>query len=137
MATGREHRPPCHVQALNTMDLTLTVAHALTRVVRHPGRSHHRGHIDTIGLVQSPGPDPRRHVRRRQIQPSKSVFHRTSEGEDRYERMGRGFHESLRAGYRHLARSEPERCCLIDASVDADAVAARVWEDVAPLMETV
>jgi len=62
---------------------------------------------------------------------------RTSEGEDRYERMGRGFHESLRAGYRHLARSEPERCCLIDASVDADAVAARVWEDVAPLMETV
>lgn len=62
---------------------------------------------------------------------------RIGEGEDRYERMGRAFHESLRAGYRQLARSEPERCCLIDASVEADAVAARVWKDVAPLLEAV
>jgi len=62
---------------------------------------------------------------------------RVGEGEDRYERMGRPFHESLRAGYRQLARSEPERCRLIDASADTETVAERIWSEITPLLEVV
>ncbi len=47
-------------------------------------------------------------------------------GEDRYEQMDRGFHERLRAGFHDIVAREPQRCVLIDAAGDADAVAARV-----------
>ena len=42
--------------------------------------------------------------------------------EDRYERMGVAFHERLRAGFLEIAEKEPDRCVLIDAAKDADAV---------------
>jgi dTMP kinase len=38
------------------------------------------------------------------------------EGHHRYERMDVSFHERLRQGYREIARSDPERCVLIDAA---------------------
>ncbi len=47
-------------------------------------------------------------------------------GDDRFERMGSAFHETLRAAFREIAAEEPQRCVLIDASADIDAVAARV-----------
>jgi dTMP kinase len=47
--------------------------------------------------------------------------------EDRYERMDRGFHDRLRAGFLDIAAREPERCTVVDAAQDADAVAAAVW----------
>ncbi|GAB4361450.1 MAG: dTMP kinase [Kiloniellaceae bacterium] len=47
-------------------------------------------------------------------------------GEDRYEQMDLGFHERLRAGFHDIVTREPQRCLLIDASGDAEAVAARV-----------
>jgi dTMP kinase len=34
----------------------------------------------------------------------------------RFERMGRDFHERLRRGFQEIARSEPQRCVLIDAT---------------------
>ncbi len=37
-------------------------------------------------------------------------------GEDRYENFDRAFHERLRAGFQEIARQDPERCRLIDAS---------------------
>ncbi len=43
-------------------------------------------------------------------------------GDDRYERMAVAFHERLRAGFLEIARDEPERCIVIDASAAADAV---------------
>lgn len=43
-------------------------------------------------------------------------------GEDRYERMGSEFHQRLRDGFLDIARRNPERCCLIDATMDIDAV---------------
>jgi len=46
--------------------------------------------------------------------------------EDRYERMDRAFHERLREGFLDIARREPERCAVIDAARDAEAVAADV-----------
>lgn len=48
------------------------------------------------------------------------------EGEDRYERMGRDFHERLRQGFLDIAASEPERCCVIDASGPIDQVAETI-----------
>lgn len=47
-------------------------------------------------------------------------------GEDRYESMDIAFHQRLRDGFHDIARQEPDRCKLIDASGDVDAVAERV-----------
>lgn len=45
---------------------------------------------------------------------------------DRYEQMDTAFHQRLRDGFLEIARSEPDRCVIIDASADADTVAARI-----------
>lgn len=44
--------------------------------------------------------------------------------EDRYERMGGDFHQRLRDGFLTIARAEPARCAVIDASGDEDTVFA-------------
>ena len=44
-----------------------------------------------------------------------------SSGEDRFERKDGAFHERLRQGFLDIARREPQRCVVIDASGDADA----------------
>jgi dTMP kinase len=46
--------------------------------------------------------------------------------EDRYERKGLAFHEKLRAGFLEIARNEPSRCILIDASQSVE----HVWRDI-------
>jgi dTMP kinase len=48
------------------------------------------------------------------------------DGEDRYERMGHDFHERLRQGFLDIAAGDPERCVVIDASVDIDTIATAV-----------
>jgi len=60
---------------------------------------------------------------------------RRAGGEDRYERMDRAFHERLRGGFLAIARSEPGRCVVIDASPDEDAVHAAVIAAVAGRLE--
>ena len=47
--------------------------------------------------------------------------------EDRYERMGVAFHERLRQGFHEIARRDPKRCRLIDATGTPDAVASAIW----------
>ena len=42
----------------------------------------------------------------------------------RFERMGRDFHERLRQGFREIARAEPERCAVIDATAPLATVQA-------------
>jgi dTMP kinase len=49
---------------------------------------------------------------------------------DRFESEGREFHERLRQAYLDLARAEPERCVVVAADAEVDAVAARVWDAV-------
>jgi len=46
--------------------------------------------------------------------------------EDRYERMGMDFHESVRSAFLDIAAAEPARCAVIDAAGDIDAVAADI-----------
>jgi dTMP kinase len=51
--------------------------------------------------------------------------------ETRYESLPRAFHERVREGFLTIARNEPERCAVIDASQDIDAVAASIARVVA------
>jgi dTMP kinase len=51
--------------------------------------------------------------------------------ETRYESMPRAFHERVREGFLTIARNEPERCAVVDASQDIDAVAASIARVVA------
>ncbi len=53
-------------------------------------------------------------------------------GEERFEAKGAAFHERLRAAYLEIARAEPGRCVVIDATAALDAVEAAVWTAVAP-----
>jgi dTMP kinase len=54
-----------------------------------------------------------------------------SHAEDRYERMDRSFHERVRTGFLEIARGEPERCVVIDATGNLERVTALVSEAVA------
>lgn len=46
---------------------------------------------------------------------------------DRFEAEDVSFHKRLREAYRQIAREEPDRCVLIDASDSPAEVHARVW----------
>ena len=47
-------------------------------------------------------------------------------GDNRYERMGAAFHERLRTAFLEIAVGEPDRCVVVDADADLEAVAARI-----------
>lgn len=47
-------------------------------------------------------------------------------GEDRFEEMGEGFQQRLRAGFHDLATDRPDRCFLINGARDPDEIAADV-----------
>ena len=51
-------------------------------------------------------------------------------GEDRYERMPADFHQRLRDGFLEIARREPERCVVVDATPGADSVHAAIVDAV-------
>jgi len=46
--------------------------------------------------------------------------------EDRYERMGADFHQRLRDGFLDIARAEPMRCQIVDATDSIDGVHAQI-----------
>ena len=45
------------------------------------------------------------------------------------------FHQKVREAYHDLARTEPERVKLIDASLAPEQVAEQIWRLVEPLLE--
>ena len=51
-------------------------------------------------------------------------------GEMRFESKGLAFHQRLRDGFLGIARAEPGRCALVDATGSMDAVEAAVWSAV-------
>ena len=55
-------------------------------------------------------------------------------GEDRYERMGRDFHERIRQGFLDIAAKHPDRCRLIDATGAEDQVAAAIMAALGDLL---
>ena len=54
--------------------------------------------------------------------------------EDRFERMERDFHHRLRDGFLQIAKAEPTRCRIVDASADLEIVAERVFETVTAVL---
>jgi dTMP kinase len=46
---------------------------------------------------------------------------------DRFESEDVRFHQELREAYREIAAADPNRCVLIDATADPNAVAAQIW----------
>lgn len=50
--------------------------------------------------------------------------------ETRFESKGAAFHARLRQAFLDIARAEPDRCEIIDATQDIDAVEASVWRAV-------
>lgn len=55
--------------------------------------------------------------------------------DDRYQQQDTSFHETLRKAYLGLARDEPQRFRVIDASRSADEVAAQMEGEVAQMIE--
>jgi dTMP kinase len=51
--------------------------------------------------------------------------------ETRYERMDVAFHERLRRGFLDIAKREPKRCAVIDATQGVEAVTAQMLQAVA------
>ncbi|HEY3813819.1 MAG TPA: dTMP kinase [Caulobacteraceae bacterium] len=51
-------------------------------------------------------------------------------GDARFEAKGLGFHQRLRDGFLEIAAMHPDRCAVIDAAADPEAVAERVWREV-------
>ena len=49
---------------------------------------------------------------------------------DRFERETLAFHRAVRNGFLDIAAREPARCAVIDAALEPDAVADRVWSTV-------
>ena len=60
---------------------------------------------------------------------------RGTPGEDRFERKGTDFHQRLRDGFLAIAKAEPDRCRVIDASGPVEATADAVWCHVKPLVD--
>lgn len=50
---------------------------------------------------------------------------------DRFESQDDAFHDRLRHAFLAIAAAEPERCAVVDASLDPDAVAQAIWQVVA------
>jgi dTMP kinase len=48
-------------------------------------------------------------------------------GEARFEAKGTEFHQRLRDGFLAIAKAEPERCSVIDATQPMDGVAEAIW----------
>ncbi len=46
---------------------------------------------------------------------------------DRFEAEDLRFHQGLREAYRQIAKDNPDRCVLIDATADTATVAASIW----------
>ncbi len=57
----------------------------------------------------------------------RAAARRGSGAPDRFESEDVQFHQALRDAYSEIARTEPERCVVIDANADVNTVAAKVW----------
>ena len=51
--------------------------------------------------------------------------------ETRFEKFDLEFHERMRQAYLAIAKRDPMRCEVIDASADEDAMAKDIWNTVA------
>src|SRR5258708_5695136 len=57
----------------------------------------------------------------------RAATRRGSGAPDRFEAEDIKFHQDLRDAYRQIAADDPQRCVLIDANTNPEAVAAQIW----------
>ena len=63
------------------------------------------------------------------LDPEKGLLRKGSGyGNDRFEREALDFHHRVRQGYLEMARSEPKRWLILDASASPQIIADTVWE---------
>lgn len=55
--------------------------------------------------------------------------------EDRYERLNLKFHERLRQGFLNIAKSDTNRCRVVDSAQDIDSIAAQIQKSVDLILE--
>ena len=53
---------------------------------------------------------------------------RSDGSEDRFEKKGFAFHQKLRRGFLEIARKDPQRCLVVDASQSLEKVAEEIWK---------
>jgi dTMP kinase len=71
---------------------------------------------------------------KRAFQRNRSLGTRGEASQDRFEREAAAFHEAVRRGYLELARLEPDRFVIIDASPGPDEVESIVLQALGPLL---
>ncbi len=59
---------------------------------------------------------------------SRAAARRGKGAPDRFEAEDLKFHQDLREAYKQIAADDPQRCVLIDANTNADAVSEQVWK---------
>ena len=56
------------------------------------------------------------------------------EGQDRFEREEKDFHEAVRQGYLTMAKEDPERIVVVDGTLNEDELEAVIFEHVKPFL---
>lgn len=79
--------------------------------------------------------DPEEGLRRSDRRLAAEQFQVKEEREDRYEQLDIAFHERLRRGFLEIAGKEPERCHVISALQDIDAVSGQIADIVREKLE--
>lgn len=62
------------------------------------------------------------------------AFSRKKDTRDRFEMEAAEFHRQVRIGYLELAKTDPERWCVIDGTLGKEEIAGIIWEKVRPLL---
>ncbi len=101
----------------------------LTMVYQGYGQGADRGRIANLSAQLDLSPDLTI-VLDVPVEISLARLARRAEAADRYERLGTAFFERVRNGFREVARAEPARCVLIDASGPEDATETAIWASV-------
>lgn len=55
-----------------------------------------------------------------------AAMHPDDRTEDRFERMDKDFHERIRQGFLDIAKTDTDRCCVIDATQTQSSIAANL-----------
>jgi dTMP kinase len=70
------------------------------------------------------------------ILPEVGLARKRASSQDRFEQETLAFHQRVREGYLKLARAEPERWLVIDASQSKETIGAIIWQRVSQLLSS-
>jgi dTMP kinase len=101
-----------------------------TRAYQGFGRGVDVELIDNLNAAATGGLEPNLTVLL-DLPPEQGLARRPAQGnDDRFEREDLAFHERVRAGFQTLARAQPDRWLVLDASLAADAITDAICERV-------